>query len=200
MSFIPAIHSAAGLLAATSTKPQTNSASLLIPILLIGAAFYFLAIRPRNQRVRQQQSMQQQAQVGDRIVTTAGLIGRIRGFVGDRIQLEIADGVIIEIVRQAVGRTLPDELDDEDVLIPPPPGAEEDEDESDDEDAHEEDDHDEADDHDEGEHIDDLPAYADEAEDDDSADDETHDGGDAEEEASDDAATRPRSRWRRSAR
>jgi preprotein translocase subunit YajC len=114
------------LAAATTTtaKPTTSSALSYLPlILLIAVGGYLLFIRPRNQQMRRQQQLGQQIAVGDRVLTRSGIVGRVRGFSGDRVQLEIADGVVIEVVRQGVGQKLPDEIDDDD-LIPPPPGAE----------------------------------------------------------------------------
>ena len=114
------------VLAATTTtaKATTSSALSYLPlILLIGLGGYLLFIRPRNQAMRRQQQQSSQIAVGDRVLTRAGIVGHVRGFSGERVQLEIADGVVIEVVRQGVGQKLPDELDDED-LIPPPPGAE----------------------------------------------------------------------------
>lgn len=113
------------LLAATTTtaKPKAASAISYLPlVLLIAVGGYLLFIRPRNQAMKRQQQQTRQLAVGDRVLTRAGIVGRVRGFSGDRVQLEIADGVVIEVVRQGVGQQLPDEVDEED-FIPPPPGA-----------------------------------------------------------------------------
>jgi preprotein translocase subunit YajC len=158
----PAVHYA--ILAATTTtttKPSSSSSSsFLIFAVLIGVAVYLLFIRPRSQAARRQTTMQKQTAVGDRVVTTSGIVGRVRGFIGDRVQVEIADGVTIEVVRQAVGRRLPDELDDDD-LIPPPPGADDLDDEHD---EHDDDEHDE---HRDDEHDDDEGGEEDDDEDED---------------------------------
>jgi preprotein translocase subunit YajC len=125
------------LLAATTTtaKHTTSSAISYLPlILLIAVGGYLLFIRPRNQAMRRQQQQGRELAVGDRVLTRAGIVGRVRGFSGDRVQLEIADGVVIEVVRQGIGQQLPDQLDDED-LIPPPPGADEADEDAEDEGA-----------------------------------------------------------------
>lgn len=113
------------LAATTTTKPHTSSAISYLPlVLLIAVGGYLLFIRPRNQAMRRQQQQGRELAVGDRVLTRAGIVGRVQGFSGDRVQLEIADGVVIEVVRQGIGQQLPDQMDDED-LIPPPPGADE---------------------------------------------------------------------------
>ena len=115
-----------GAATTTTAKPTTSSSSaLFLPILLlIGVGGYLLFIRPRNQAMRRQQANVQQAGIGDRVLTRAGIVGRVKGFNGDRVLIEVSPGVVLEMVRQGIGQTLPEELDDED-LIPPPPGADE---------------------------------------------------------------------------
>lgn len=141
---MPSLHILSGtghalLLAATTTtaKPTSSSAISYLPlVLLIAVGGYLLFIRPRNQAMRRQQQQGRELAVGDRVLTRAGIVGRVRGFSGDRVQLEIADGVVIEVVRQGIGQQLPDQMDDED-LIPPPPGAGETDEDA--EDGHEDD-------------------------------------------------------------
>jgi preprotein translocase YajC subunit len=109
----------------TTAKPTSSSSfTFLFIIILIGVGGYLLFVRPRSQAMRRQQAAGQQFAVGDRVLTRAGIVGIVRGFNGDRVQLEISAGVVIEVVRQGIGQKLPDELED-DELIPPPPGADE---------------------------------------------------------------------------
>ena len=61
-------------------------------------------IRPRNQRRQRQQQVSKQIAVGDTVMLTSGIIGRVEGFVGDRAKIEIAPGMTIEVVRQAVAQ------------------------------------------------------------------------------------------------
>ena len=42
---------------------------------------------------------------------TSGIIGRVEGFVGDRARIEIAPGMVIEVVRQAVAQRIDDVAD-----------------------------------------------------------------------------------------
>ena len=52
-------------------------------LLLIPFAMYFFMIRPQRRRVREQQTLQQSIQVGDEVVTTSGLYGKITGEDGE---------------------------------------------------------------------------------------------------------------------
>ena len=53
---------------AQGTQTQANPIVAFLPLLLMGVVFYFLLIRPQNQRRRAQMQMQSDVQVGDEIV------------------------------------------------------------------------------------------------------------------------------------
>ena len=92
----------------------------LLPFLLIGAAFYFLIIRPQRKRQAEQQSMLRRVSEGDEIVTIGGFHGRIVSLEEDTMELELAPGVIVTMARTAISRALtepaPIAFDDEDDL------------------------------------------------------------------------------------
>jgi preprotein translocase subunit YajC len=77
---------------------------LIFPLIIFG--LYFLMLRPQQQRMRRQQELVKSIGVGDRVLTASGLIGRVVDESGDRLLLEIADGVVVEFVRLAVSRRL----------------------------------------------------------------------------------------------
>ena len=62
-------------------------------LLLIPLAMYFLMIRPQRRRVREQQAMQAELEVGDEVMTAAGIYGFITGFEDDIVWVEIDDDV-----------------------------------------------------------------------------------------------------------
>jgi preprotein translocase subunit YajC len=90
---------------------------LFLPLLLI--LMYVLLIRPQQQRVRQQQALLSSIDVGDEVVTVSGIVGIVEAIEDERVYIEIAPGVTIAMLRQALGRkvehpTEPEEdLDDE---------------------------------------------------------------------------------------
>ena len=72
-------------------------------LLLIPFAMYFFMIRPQRRRVREQKELQQSIHVGDEVVTTSGMYGKITGEDGEaRFWLEIDDDVQIRVARAAV--------------------------------------------------------------------------------------------------
>ncbi len=74
----------------------------LLPMLLIIAVFYMLLIRPQQKRQRQLQETISQLKVGDRIVTTGGVIGTITTVRDTSFLIRSADKSILEIARSAV--------------------------------------------------------------------------------------------------
>ncbi|MEM9517013.1 MAG: preprotein translocase subunit YajC [Actinomycetota bacterium] len=72
-------------------------------LLLIPFAMYFFLIRPQRRRMREQQDLQKSIEIGDEVLTTSGIFGRITGEDGDsRFWLEIDDDVQIRIARAAI--------------------------------------------------------------------------------------------------
>src|ERR1051326_4136839 len=71
----------------------------LMPILLIILVFYFLIIRPQQKRQRQLQETIANLKIGDRIVTTGGVIATVRdaSFI-----IRSADKSILEIARTSI--------------------------------------------------------------------------------------------------
>jgi preprotein translocase subunit YajC len=78
-------------------------------ILLIPLALYLLIIRPQRQRVLAQQRASRVAGPGDRVVTAGGIIGTIVDSSEVRVHVEIAPGLTIELLPQAIVRVVTDE-------------------------------------------------------------------------------------------
>lgn len=76
-------------------------------LVVIGAAFYFLMIRPSKKRQKAQAQMLANLGPGTRIMTTAGMFGTIVGRNDeDEVQLEIAPGIVITVVTAAIARSV----------------------------------------------------------------------------------------------
>ena len=83
-----------------------ESLGALLPILLIGAVFYLLIMRPARNRQKQQASLLSALNPGASIMTTAGVFGTITAIDDDNIMVEVAPGVELRMVRASVGRVL----------------------------------------------------------------------------------------------
>ena len=74
------------------------------------AVLCFVMIVPQQRRVRAQQALVASLQVGDEVVTTAGMIGTITAVDDVVATLRIADGVEVRMARGAIGRRAADLL------------------------------------------------------------------------------------------
>jgi preprotein translocase YajC subunit len=88
---------------------KSNPLITLLPVILIGVVFYFLLFRPQRKRQQQQAQMQRQIEPGQRVMTTAGMIAEVIAIEDDAVILEIAPGVEVRFVKQAVGQVLHDD-------------------------------------------------------------------------------------------
>jgi preprotein translocase subunit YajC len=97
-----ALHLAAAQLAAT--KSSGSPLSLLVPLLLLGGFFYIFMIRPQKRKLRQHEDLVTTLVPGDEVVTIGGIVGYVKSIDDDFINLEISDGCVIRVLRQAIGR------------------------------------------------------------------------------------------------
>ncbi|MBO0834919.1 MAG: preprotein translocase subunit YajC [Actinobacteria bacterium] len=99
------------ILAAAPKTSGSNYTSLLLFVVVIGLMMFFLF---RSQRRRQQSAQETQRQVvnGARIRTVHGIYGTIVDSDDQNVMVEVAPGVQIKMLRQAVGAVLPDDTPD----------------------------------------------------------------------------------------
>jgi preprotein translocase subunit YajC len=105
------------MLAILAQQTQANPIVAFLPLLLMGVVFYFLLIRPQSQRRRAQMQMQSDVEVGDEVVTTAGIYGKVTDIDDDYgiVTIEVAPGTEIRMARAAIAQRLVDEeFEDED--------------------------------------------------------------------------------------
>ncbi|MBD3724074.1 MAG: preprotein translocase subunit YajC [Flavobacteriaceae bacterium] len=63
-------------------------------LLLMVAIFYFLLIRPQQQRVKKEKAFEAALKVGDRIITKAGIHGKIAEMADSTVVIETMAGKI----------------------------------------------------------------------------------------------------------
>jgi preprotein translocase subunit YajC len=69
----------------------------VLPIVLMCAAFYFIAIAPQRKKQKEHEKMLKELQSGDEVVTTGGIFGTITNVKEDRFVVRIADNTKIEV-------------------------------------------------------------------------------------------------------
>lgn len=63
-------------------------------LLLMVAIFYFLLIRPQQQRVKKEKAFESALKVGDKIITKAGIHGKIAEMADSTVVIETMAGKI----------------------------------------------------------------------------------------------------------
>jgi preprotein translocase subunit YajC len=84
---------------------QDLFSSPIFPILLMIPVFYFLIIRPQQQRTKQLKDMVNNVRRGDTVVTAGGIVGRVAKVPqkeDTEVTIEIADNVQIRVVRSTL--------------------------------------------------------------------------------------------------
>ena len=78
---------------------QGSSLMTFLPIILIFVIFYFLLIRPQQKQKKEHQNLLSNLKVGDNVLTTGGIYGRITGIKDDKVTVEISDKVRVKVNR-----------------------------------------------------------------------------------------------------
>ena len=77
--------------------------STLVPLVLLFGIFYFLLIRPQQQRIKTHQQMVEAVRRGDTVVTAGGLIGKVAKVKDDgELMVEIADNVQVRVLKSTL--------------------------------------------------------------------------------------------------
>ncbi len=74
-----------------------------VPIIGMIAIFWFLIIRPQMRQQKEHREKVAGVKVRDQIVTTSGIVGKVTKVEDDYIDVEIAKGVVVKIVKSMIG-------------------------------------------------------------------------------------------------
>lgn len=77
-----------------------------LPLILIGAFFWFVMIRPQRKRQQERKAMMDSLAVGNDIVTIGGLHGRIEELGDGWVDLLVTDDVVLRFSRTAIGEVV----------------------------------------------------------------------------------------------
>ena len=71
-----------------------------IPLILIFVIFYFFLIRPQQKKVKEHKVMVEGLKRGDKVITSGGITGTVERIIdNDKVEVEIAENVTVEVVR-----------------------------------------------------------------------------------------------------
>ena len=91
-----------------------EGASSLIFLILMGAIFYFMLVRPQRRRVQQYRALVDSLSLGDEVVTIGGLFGTITRLNEDDVELRVDDSTTLRFLKTSIARVVVvDEQEDE---------------------------------------------------------------------------------------
>ena len=78
----------------------------ILPWLLIFLIFYMLMIRPQQKRLKEHQATIAAVKKGDEVVTGGGIRGRVTKVTDDEVEVEIAPGTKVKIVKSTLSHVV----------------------------------------------------------------------------------------------
>jgi preprotein translocase subunit YajC len=92
---------------ATSGGDLQSSLMSMLPLLLMFVVLYFVMIRPQMKKQKEHKTMIDALAKGDEIVTAGGFLGKVSKLGDGYLNVEIANGVEVQMQRSAVVQVLP---------------------------------------------------------------------------------------------
>ena len=96
--------------ASAGAASSGGAAGLLVqfaPLLFIFVIYYFLLIRPQSRREKEHRDMITAVKRNDTAVTSGGLIGKVTKVEDNEIELEIAAGTRVRVVKSMLSEVRP---------------------------------------------------------------------------------------------
>lgn len=79
--------------------------TMILPLGLMVLIFYFLIIRPEKKRTKETETMLNNIQVADEVITNGGIIGRVLSVQKDTVLIETgSDRTKIRVVKSAIAK------------------------------------------------------------------------------------------------
>lgn len=85
---------------AQAASPAADTSFLLMMLVVLGI-FYFLLVRPQQQRAKEHRDMVSKVRRGDTVVTSGGMIGKVVRVPdnSDEVEVELADTLKVRILK-----------------------------------------------------------------------------------------------------
>jgi preprotein translocase subunit YajC len=102
---------------AQDASGMLGSATSFLPLVLIFAVFYFLLIRPQQQKQKETRAMISAVKRGDRVVTAGGILGTVqrvpmvqdkdgKQVASNEIEVEIAPNIRVTVLRDTISSVI----------------------------------------------------------------------------------------------
>lgn len=82
--------------------PTVSFISTIGWMIILFAIFYFLIIRPQQKQRKKHEEFLKNLKKGQTVVTSGGIIGEVKSISDDIVNLKVADGTIIKVLKVAI--------------------------------------------------------------------------------------------------
>ena len=89
---------------APGADPFGGVGGLLFPMLVMIIIFYFLVIRPQQQRAKAHRELVNQVRRGDTVITSGGFIGKVMkaSDTSDEVEVELSDTMRVRVLKSTL--------------------------------------------------------------------------------------------------
>ena len=84
-----------------------SSVMQFLPLIAMFAVLYFIMIRPQMKKQKEHRAMIEALSAGDEVVTAGGLLGKVVRVKEGNVELQVAEGVVVQMQKTAVVQVLP---------------------------------------------------------------------------------------------
>lgn len=99
------------LIAVPMASSGGGGLTLLLPLILIVGMIWFMSRTQRKQRQKQANTVAMLTP-GTKVITTSGQVGIVEEVDDEYVTLEISEGVLVQFVKAAIGRVVPEEAEE----------------------------------------------------------------------------------------
>lgn len=104
---ISTAHAATTATTTTTTPPEPSFFSMVPWLIAFIGVFYFLLIRPQQKRAKDQRALLDHLAVGDEVLTTGGIVGRLTKLRDSYVVVAIGKDIEMTFQKASVAVVLP---------------------------------------------------------------------------------------------
>ena len=88
--------------AAAAQPAQPSLLENMLPMIMIFFVMYLIIIRPQTKKAKEHSDLLSTLKNGDEVVTSGGIIGRVKGIADDFITLEVGNNSQLKVLKEHV--------------------------------------------------------------------------------------------------
>ena len=90
----------------TTTEEGGGGFGSFLPLIIILALLWLVLLRPQQRRAKNRREMLSRLEVGDEVLMSSGVYGRIASFDEQTVFVDIADNVRVKVTRDSIAERI----------------------------------------------------------------------------------------------